>query len=541
MRINPAVAVLIAWTGTVGAQVAGPSSGATGGGLGTGASGLDAGSGLGQTAQPSQTGQAAVGQRAWAIVPRITVQETLTDNVALGSGNKKSDQITELNPGVRMEANTARLRMHLDYSLRGLYYAQGSRGHTTQNALNGFGTFEAIEKLLFVDVSGVIAQQTISAFGAQSPSYYSVNSNTTETSNYRISPYLRGRLGALANYEARYSHSMMRSKGTARYDTDIDEWSGRITGDTPLAALGWSLVGSAQQYDYSRGRKMESEQMRGFLTYRVNPQLKVSVSAGRERNDFVSLTRQTWNTNGYGFDWMPTERTQASVFREKRFFGNGHQVTLSHRFPLSAITYRDSRNISALPNQLATVGLGNIYDLLFMQLASQYPDEQARAAEVNARLNARGISPNAQVVAGFLTSQVTVQRRQELSWLWYGVRNTLTLAFVRSQNDRVGTALGLGDDFSSASSITQRGINVVWSHVLSAQSSLNFSGSRSRSSGAGTTGVQASNQKMFSVGVTMKLGAKTNGAVTARRTERDGGTAVPYTENAVVGSVSMQF
>lgn len=532
MRITPVIALLVAWATVADAQTSGPTTGPTSGSLGAGWSGFDAGSAMRQT---------TTGQRAWAIVPRITVQETLTDNVALGSNNKKSDQITEVSPGVRMEANTARLKMHLDYGLRNLYYAQGSRGDTTQNALNAFGTLEAIEKLLFVDVSGVITQQTISAFGAQSPAYYSVNSNTTESSNYRISPYVRGRLGGLADFEARYSHSMTRSKGTTRYDTDIDEWSGRINGSTPFAALGWSLDTSAQQYDYSQGRKVESDRMRGFLTYRVNPQLKVSVSAGRETNDYLSFTKQTWNTNGYGLDWMPTERTQASVFREKRFFGNGHQVTLSHRFPLSAITYRDSRDIAALPNRLTMVGLGNIHDLLFMQLASQYPDERERAAVVNNFLNYYHLSPNTLVVAGFLTSQVTVQRRQELSWLWYGVRNTLTLAFARSQNDRVGAALGLGGDFSTASSIAQKGINVGWSHVLSAQSSLNVSTSRSRSSGVGTTGLQASNQKMFSAGVTTKLGAKTNGAVTVRRTESDGGTAVPYTENAVVGSVSMQF
>lgn len=540
MRIIPVVVVLMVWSGAVGAQTTGPATGATGGSLGTGSSGFDVGRRMGQTAQTGQTGQAA-GRAAWVIVPRIAVRETLTDNATLSSSNKKSDQITELNPGVRMEANTARLKMHLDYGLRGLYYAQGSRGDTILNALNAFGTIEALEKSLYVDVSGVIAQQTVSAFGSQSPGYYSVNSNTTETSNYRVSPYLRGRLGSLADYEARYSHSMVRSKGRARYDTDIDEWSGRINGSTPLAALGWSLDASMQQYDYSQGRKVQSDSMRGFLTYRVDPQLKVSLSAGRESNDFASLTNKAWNTNGYGFNWMPTERTQVSVFREKRFFGYGHTVSMSHRMPSSAVTYTDSRNVAALPNQMTTVGLGNIYDLLFAQLASAIPDPAERAARVNAFLNAFHISPNMPVTSGFLSSQVRVQRSQNLSWLWYGARNTLTLAFVRTQNDRLGTGLATGEDFSIASSITQKGINVGWSHLLSAQSSLNVSAARTRSSGVGTTGLPAFNQKMFSAGVTTKLGAKTNGAVTARRTEMDGGTGISYTENAVIGSVSMQF
>jgi hypothetical protein len=48
-----------------------------------------------------------------------------------------------------------------------------------------------------------------------------------------------------------------------------------------------------------------------------------------------------------------------------------------------------------------------------------------------------------------------------------------------------------------------------------------------------------STQKSLSAGITTKLGAKTNGALTARRTETSGTS--PYTENAVVGSISVQF
>ncbi len=88
---------------------------------------------------------------------------------------------------------------------------------------------------------------------------------------------------------------------------------------------------------------------------------------------------------------------------------------------------------------LATVGLGNIYDLLFSQMASSIPDQAARAIFVNNLLLQNGIAPNVQVNAGFLSSQVTVMRRQELSYVLLGVRNTLTLAVNRTRNDSLGT------------------------------------------------------------------------------------------------------
>lgn len=492
-------------------------------------------------AQSSPDGGSAV-RRAWDIVPSLTVQETFTDNVALGQAAKTSDQITEVSPGISVDGNTARLKMHLDYHLRELWYAHGTTGSQTQHALNSFGTFEAVEKLLFVDVNGTISRQNISAFGVQSPSYYSDNANSTETKYFRVSPYLRGHLGSATSYEARYTRSVLRAKSAGASDSDTQEWLGRIQGDTSLALLGWAVDASRQQYDYTLGRKNESDRLRGQLIYRIDPQLRLSASLGRERNDFLSLTKQSTNTTGYGADWNPTERTQLSAFREKRFFGHGHNISAKHRLPRSAVSYVDSRDISALPNQAGTVGLGNIFDLLFSQMASSIPDPAARTAAINSLLLQNGLSPNVQVNAGFLSSQVTIQRRQELSYVLLGARNTLTLAVNRTRNDSLGTLLVAGDDFSQVNSIAQKGFSVGWSHQLSALSSLNVTGSRSRNAGiGGSSAVSLENtQKSLSAAVTTKLGPKTNAAVTARRTEVDGSLS-PYTENAVIGSVSIRF
>jgi uncharacterized protein (PEP-CTERM system associated) len=478
-------------------------------------------------------------KRAWNIVPRVTVTETLTDNVTPGTGTRTSDQVTQLSPGVRIDGKTARLNMHLDYQMNEQMYAQGSRGSQTQQALNSFGTLETVEKLLFVDFSGIIAQQNISAFGTPSAGTYSVNANSTETSNFRLSPYLKGKLGGYVDYEARYSRSDVRMKSALTSDTGIDEWSGRLAGNTPLAFLGWSVDANQQTYDYGQGRKTESDKWRGSLSYRVNPELKLSVSAGQERNDFSAAGKQTWDTNGYGVDWNPTPRTQISAFREKRFFGYGHTVAISHLLPLSAIKYTDSREVSSLPNQLATQGLGSWHDLLSAMCPSAgITDATICAATVDAFLRFNGIPANAQVTLGFLSSQVSVQRSQNLSYILRGARNTMTLAAVRTQNDRLGTGLGSVDDFSIASSIVQQGWNLGWAHQLSSLSSLNVTGARTHSTSS-PVGLQMT-QKTLSAGVTTRLSAKTNAGLTARRTVVDSSTN-PYTENAVVGSLSVQF
>jgi uncharacterized protein (PEP-CTERM system associated) len=485
---------------------------------------------------------AGISKRAWRVESRVTMQETLTDNVAPGQAGKTSEQITELAPGLRVRGDTARLKMYLDYQLRQLYYAQGSRGAQTQNSLNSFGTLEAVEKLFFVDMSGTVSRQNISSFGVQSPSYYSSNSNSTETTNIRVSPYLRGKLGGYANYEARYSRSALRAKSSAASESDITDWRGSVNGDTPLTSLGWAAEGNRQQYDYSLGRKAESDSIRGRLTYRVNPQVKLLASVGRESNDFTTSSKQSWNNFGYGVEWRPTERTQTSAQREKRFFGYGHGVSIDHRFRHSAVRYTDNQDIASAPNQTATAGLGNIYDLIYSQMTSSIEDEAARAAFVSDYLQRLGIPPDTQVNAGFLTSQVTKMRRQELSYFLRGARNMLTLAASRSRNERLASGLGMGDDFSTASAVTQQGFNIGLSHQLTPETSLNVTGARSRSTADNvTSGANSgSTQKSLSATLSTKLGAKTNATVSARRTEVDGSLA-PYTENAVVGSVSMRF
>jgi hypothetical protein len=147
-------------------------------------------------AQESGAENSGTQGQAFVVKPRITLTETWTDNIEVGGSqnNKESGLITQLAPGVRIDAKTARLKAYFDYALIGQFYSTSSASNRTQNSLNTFGTLEAISNWMFLDFSGLIAQQAISAFGAQSPSNANINTNSTETSTYRLSPYIRGQL-----------------------------------------------------------------------------------------------------------------------------------------------------------------------------------------------------------------------------------------------------------------------------------------------------------------------------------------------------------
>lgn len=494
------------------------------------------------------TGDTGVQARAWSIHPRVTLTETLTDNVNISrtANSKQGDLITQLAPGIRIEAKTARLKGYFDYALRGQFYAQTDYSRS-QNSLNTFGTFEAVDNWLFLDFSGVIAQQAISALGTQSASNTSINNNSTETATYRLSPYIRGQLAGLVDYSLRYNLSTTRSDANFVSNLDLSQWVGQLRGSTPFQNLKWTIDGNQQSADYSNGRKTDAETLRAMLTYSVLPQFRVSMSGGVESNNYASLNQETNTTYGYGFDWNPTERTQFSVFKEKRFFGDGHNIRFNHRFPRSSIQFTDTRDVSVLPNQFASTGMGNMYDIYYQMLANTEPyasmvdpasKDSAVASAVSTLLAKSGIPPNAQATSSFLTSRATVQRRQQLALAMIGVRNSITLMANRNESQSVLAASSLADDFSRFSSIRQQGLSLNIAHRLSELSNLNFLASRQESTGSTNSN---SNLKTttttLQVNVSTKLGAKTTGSVSARRTEFDS-TTNPYTENAVIGTVS---
>ena len=478
-------------------------------------------------------------ERTWTIRPRVTLTETLSDNISInrGSNGKQSDLISELTPGVRIEARTARLKGYFDYALRGQFYAKTDYSRT-QNSLNSFGSFEAIDNFLFLDFSGVIAQQAISALGTQSPGNTSINNNITETSTYRLSPYIRGQIGGSVDYFLRYNTSTSQSSATTAYNVNLSQWAGQLRGSTPFQNLRWSLDGTQQTADYANGRKTEAETLKAFLTYSIFPEFRVSLSGGKESNNYASIDQETHNTYGGGFDWNPGPRTQVFAFKERRFFGDGHNVRLSHRFPRSSIRFTDTRDVSVLPNQFATVGLGSVYDLYFDQFENLIPNAVTRANFVNALLAQSGIDPNTQVTSGFLTTRATVQRRQQLALALFGNRNSITFLANRNENQTMLASSAVNDDFAQSNSTTirQQGFSLNYSHRLGELTNLNALLSRQKSTSNGRTASDTT-MTLYQINVSTRLGAHTTGSVSVRRSEFDS-TTNPYTENALLGTIS---
>ena len=486
-------------------------------------------------AQDAAPGAAA---QAVSVSTRVTVNETVTDNVALSGSSAKSDQITEISPGIRVNVNGARLKTYFDYALTHVNYAQGTSASRNQNALNTFGTFEAVDNWAFLDFSGRISQQTISAFGTQSTNNTAINANRTEVENYKLSPYIQGRLGDVANYEARISRSVSSSDNATVSNNATTNSVVKVSNASTYRSLGWTADLSRQQVSYSAGRTTEADTYSLGLTYEVTPQVKLSASAGQESNNYTSLDKHNYSTHSVGVNWFPSERTSLSALTGKRSFGNTHNVSFEHRSARTVWRFSDSKDVSTNPNQNGVGTVGNLYDLFYSQLEGSGLSPTERAQRVNALLQLYGLSANTPVVGGFLTSAISVQRSQKLSLALLGIRDTVTFLLSRTENSRLDTITSVLDNLSNGAAVVQNGFSINYSHRLTPDYSLAMSLSRQNSSG--TTTAEETTLRSFHINLSGKVGRRTAASLGLRRVVSDNATN-PYTENAVTGNLNVQF
>ena len=491
---------------------------------------------------PAAEGTGQNDRRQMSLVPRVAVESTWTDNVhARGGVEKVADFVTSVSPGLRFTAEGDRLKANVDYSLTRLLHARERSLDRNQNALRALGSLEVADNFAFVDFTGNISQQTVSAFGTRSGSDVTDNQNRTEAALYRVSPYVRGRFGDWSQYEMRYGRTASRTKSNlVNADYDLDDLSLRLASTNQQRVIGWSLDASHQQQDYASGRSYESDRVRAFLTHPFSPQLSVSVIPGWESNNYASQEKESHATFGGQVQWALSERTRFSALLEKRFFGRAYNVNFEHRTPRSAWRFSDSRDASSTPSQAGSFSVGTLYDLYFFQFTSIEPDPARRAQLVNSFLLANGLDGNTSVDLGFLSSSVTLTRRQDASFTLIGLRDTLSFSVSQSETSRLQQVTAdTGEDLGNSNYVRQHGLSIVYSRRLTPQSSLSVLGSMSRAAGQ-QSGAQSSDLRSLNFSLSTKLGPHTTGTLGLRRTLSSGSLS-SYSETALRGGLSLQF
>ena len=460
-----------------------------------------------------------------------------TDNVNLSVKDKQSDVFLQLTPGLRLQSNGGRVRGALDYSPTAYVHGKASEKNRISHALNAALTTEAVEDWAFIDVNAAASQQSVSALGTQVADPALGASNQTQVFSYSVSPYIKGKLLGNADYELRLRAGESRTESSTVSDSKSQQALLGLSGPTRLLSLGWGAKFQHQVDDFSAGRRTTADRFRGTLTYAFSPQLELSVLGGYESSDQLGPARVEGETHGFGFKWQPTDRTKFTGERDQRFFGNAYSLSFEHRMPRSVFRYGAGRDVSSgLNNSTGTVL--SAYDLYYSQFASIEPDPVRRQALVNSFLLANGISPSSIVGGGFLTSGLTIQRRQDLSVGLLGLRSTVTFLVTRNDSQRLDGAALSGTDLAANTSVEQRAFSVNVAHRLTPISNVSLLLSEQKN--VGTNSLASNKLRLVSLTWSSKLGPQSTVSLGARHAVFDSPTG-PYDESALSGLFSLQF
>jgi uncharacterized protein (PEP-CTERM system associated) len=479
---------------------------------------------------------------SWRIVPYVTLTETYSDNVALIANEfAKPGWITDLAPGIRAEISGARVKGFLDFRLNALAYSSESQLNTVQPFLNAIGKVEAVENLFFVDARADINQQNRSPFGASStPGVVTPSLNAVQTSSLQISPYLRGRVSDIANYQLRFIATGVRADDVFVPNTNTTQWLGRIGSASPSAKLGWALDATTLSLRNDVVGTLDDSRVWGSLTYAINPQLHVTAIAGYENTDFAGPPKRGNDTPGVGLAWTPSERTQFSGVYERRFFGDGYSALFSYRTPLSAWKIVTVKDVEALPTQLATGSLVTIAGLMSQLLTSAIPDPEEREAAVRRRLEEIGITGNSALSSSAYTVRPFIYWNTAASAVLLGTTNTVTLTYSNREQRGFGVSLSSGkvvldDDFR------KKGFNVNWVHKLSPLTSLTLLATTLQTKGLTITALKT-RQDSASLFLSSQIGPRTSTSIGVRFLDFSSSVAfTSYRENAIFGTLSIRL
>lgn len=470
------------------------------------------------------------------VTPLLNAELTWTDNAGVGR-DKDDDFILEVSPGISVLRTSGRFNGALSANLRNVMYADASERNSSFLTLNGRGEFEAIEDFLFVDLGASIGRNNLSAFSGRSSGDRLSTDKRSETRTWSIGPRLEFSLGGDARGSVRYLSRWIDSGSQGLGDQHLQRWTAEASDPTAFGRVGWGLsyTRSDSKTDSESTRDRTSDIGRATVFLNVSPQLRLRGIAGYEANDYEDRSGDSSSIYGAGLDWYPTERTAVSATYEDRIFGNGYDLSVSHRMSRSTWFLSASRDISSVADSLGSTPYidGDCVNTLVRDplFRPDLSDEIERFSA--ALLECFG-------VAELRSNAYFVQRSVRGGFSVLGVRNTLTFSISRSDRSRISDITGLptNDDFLVTNHIRTTSVNASLSHRLSGLSTLVGSVTRSESESLDDAGLDT-RRWLATLSLNRQLGPRTQGSLRYRHQRSEGSD--DFTENSITAAVGMRF
>jgi uncharacterized protein (PEP-CTERM system associated) len=481
----------------------------------------------------------------WDIVPRIALQETYTDNLSLTpDAVKESEWVTQVSPGISVNATGARLRFNADYAPALTYYGRGQQENTVYQRLSATANAEVAPELLFLDAGATVDQYNISLQDPLSTSNVNTTGNLTTARTFFISPYLLRDFGSAVRAEARYTYSVWNSDDTASLSNSIgDRIDLRLASGPAYKRLTWDLNYLTERIDYENDDDTYSAVItanaRRSITYTVG----LLGQVGYENYDYRVVGPESEGTRwSVGFDWTPSPRTRLAATTGQRFYGDTYSLDFRHRNRLttwSAAYYEDITNTRSQFFVPATTSTAGYLNTLFQ---SQYPDPEARQEAVDKFIAQAGLPPSLSAPVDFYTNQLFLVKRLQGSVGLLGVRNSLFAnVFQDTREALIGdVVVPITGDFALSNTVKQTGGGLAWNRRIGTESALNVAGTYSRNEFPDTGRID--NLLVLGMSLSRQFQPRLSGSLNYRRQQNDANqSGASYTENAVFATLQMSL
>ncbi len=499
-------------------------------------------------AQATAAGNGGAPRDPWRLSTAVSVDETWSDNINLApAGRERSEYVTSITPSVRLTRVSPWLTANFDYQPQFLYYARGTNGNALRNALDASGNATLIDNLLFFDAGASISQQNISPFGTQAANSVNGSANRAETRTYSFGPTLRSRFDRDLSYSAGYRYFESSSNNNAYATSHTSQLFGQFQTSTSFRDVGAGGNYSRSEQNYGGSNTIIVESIGSQLTYVVSPTVHLQGNIGYDRNRYPTTGQPDLKGLSYsgGFDWEPTHHSSLSAQIGRRYFGPTANIQLretTSKFALYGVYSRDQTTSTG--SGLSLVADPN-YALIDQFYRATIPDPAARARQVATTLASLGLPVSQFGVAGFLSNQLFVQKRAEISLALLGLRNTVTLDAARTESQSLSAITSGFDVFNQSSKFRTTTYSANWSHKLGPRTSANATVSKIHNQAI--TGSGDTRQRLLTVSINRQIQPHLTGSVLYRNTTQTSDSSTGgffsgnYRENAVLGSLRLTF
>lgn len=470
--------------------------------------------------------------------PTLQTRLTFSDNIRASGSDKRSGWVAEVSPGLAggITREGARVQGRFNVSARNLGYTSDDGWRRPALSLQASGQVEAIEDFFFIEADAAIRRSNLSLFSGRSSDDFLNADRRNETRSLALAPRLEFSLGSIADARLRYQQNWLSGGRGALVAQRRGEWSADVIGARAFGPLGWGVNYRRADTAYRDNdiNDVREESLRGSLFYTVTPRFRLRGIVGHERNDFGAGRTQSNSITGAGFDWNPSPRTSLSGYVEDRFFGNGYDLSLTHRMARSTFQLGAGRDVTSSVQRFGSVFLIEEFVALFNALELIAPELTADEREEIARgvLQLTGDS--------FVSNAYFVDKRLRAAYTLRGARNSLTLGYTQSDRSRVSAITGLREEdlFRDSDRVKNRSLSVSFSHRLTPRSSINASVVRSVAER--TLDLSDRTRRLTtSLGYSTRLGHRTVGGLTYRHQRSSG--ARDFTENVISANMNMRF